>query len=423
MQNSKLSNTEINKKDKSIEKLNDSPDEINDELLLASNKQENIRIGKWYNGKLSLNKLLSKKYEKGYCQPPKNTKKNIDYKYKENDDEDMKGEEITLENFKPNNCSGSITPSKGGYKRPQLKNFAIKYLKIPYTQLEKEKNGEITTLTKKELCKIINTKYREIITQTYGSSGITDKMRKDIYVKEIDNCENGEAKGGYSIIELKNMAINYFNLSEDEAKTMKKPELCKHIRKILNKIDYDEEHKNSLIDKTDKTGNDNDDDNDDDNDKNIDINNNENAKDDNLNYIYKGDINNCVDSPNRGGINLKELKKIAVYNFGINVNSKLKEEICSDIKYKLNENKNKINFKTDKKNVINMNKSNKTTFNDLLKNIDYEEDELESSAIKDEEDEEDEDESEEDEDKISNYEISDVIYSKKSLADFDDDEE
>ena len=37
---------------------------LDDELLLASDKPENIRIGKWYNGKLSLNKMLTKKYDK-----------------------------------------------------------------------------------------------------------------------------------------------------------------------------------------------------------------------------------------------------------------------------------------------------------------------------------------------------------------------
>jgi hypothetical protein len=210
------------------------------------------------------------------------------------------------------------------------------------------------------------------------------------------------------------MAINYFNLTEDEVKNMKKPELCKHIRKILAKIDYEEEHKDSLIDKS-----------------TIEIDNNDSNGDgdgdvDNLNYIYKGDINNCIDSPNRGGINLKELKKIAVYNFGIDVNSKLKEEICSDIKNKLNENKqNKQNikkdFKIDKKNSINLKKSSKNTFNDLLKDIDDEEDELESSAIKEQEDDEEDDY--ENEYTTKNFEISDIIYSKKTLTDYDEDDE
>ena len=61
--------------------------------------------------------------------------------------------EITLENYIPNNCSGTITPSKGGYKRHQLFNFGKNVLKIPYTQLTKP-SGE--PLQKPELCRIIN---------------------------------------------------------------------------------------------------------------------------------------------------------------------------------------------------------------------------------------------------------------------------
>ena len=206
------------------------------------------------------------------------------------------------------------------------------------------------------------------------------------------------------------MAINYFNLSEDEAKEMKKPELCKYIRKILTKIDYDEEHKDSLIGKSSNEINNND---------SKDTNNS-----DNLNYIYKGDINNCVDSPNRGGINLKELKKIAVYNFGIDVNGKLKEEICSNIKTKLNENKKNIKkeLKIDK-NAVKSIKTNKTTFNDLLKNIDDDEEDLKESSKKDADASVDEEDEEENEYITNNYEISDNIYSKKSLTDFDDDED
>ena len=118
--------------------------------------------------------------------------------------------EITLENYIPNNCSGTITPSKGGYKRNQLFNFGKNYLKIPYTQLTKP-SGE--PLQKPELCRIINAKYREF--KTRGKE-ITDEDRLKAYEKNIDDCENGESKGGYGLNDLKELAINYYDISEDQ---------------------------------------------------------------------------------------------------------------------------------------------------------------------------------------------------------------
>ena len=49
-------------------------------------------------------------------------------------------------------------------------------------------------------------------------------MRKEAYIKDIDNCVNGVAKGGYSLLELKNLAISYFELSEEKIKDMIIPE-------------------------------------------------------------------------------------------------------------------------------------------------------------------------------------------------------
>jgi hypothetical protein len=161
---------------------------------------------------MSLNKLLTKKFDKGYCQPPSKTKK-VEGPPLEN--------EITLENFDPANCSDKYTPSKGGYVRKQLFDFGVNYLKIPYNQLIKEgtKNEHIY-LSKGDLCNIINKKYREI--KTRGNI-ITDKMRVEAYGKDINNCNNGESKGGYSLHDLQEIAINYFDINEKDNANQETP--------------------------------------------------------------------------------------------------------------------------------------------------------------------------------------------------------
>ena len=267
-------------------------------LLQAAHSVENVKTGKWYEGKLSLNKMLSKKSEKGYCHPPIRTKKG---KRLDEDDEDADLPEITMENYVPNYCSTNITPSKGGYNKKQLYKFGVNYLKIPHNQMKKP-GDESTILSKGELCKIINNKYREI--KTRGSE-ITDEMRVNAYKKDIELCDKGESKGGYSLYDLQELAINYFGITEKEAKEMKKAPLCAHISKILRKI-----KKMDDIDTTTgiATG---------------------------LSNVYPADINQCKDTPNRGGLGSKELKKIANDNFGIDTEHKNKEEICDAIEVKL----------------------------------------------------------------------------------------
>ena len=259
---------------------------------------------------------ISKKYLKGYCQPPLKTKKHkydIDLLPEKEDIAEARGElgegadgsdgadgeyedggktfEITLENYIPNNCSGTITPSKGGYKRPQLFNFGKNYLKIPHTQLTKP-SGE--PLQKPELCRIINAKYREF--KKRGKE-ITDEDRIKAYEKNIEDCENGESKGGYSLNDLKELAINYYNIAEEQLKDMNKPQICAHIREEINRIKSDEDilpekvKEKLKIEKPEyKLG--------------------EKGYKDTM--IYPGDINNCKETPNRGGFSVKKIKQICI---------------------------------------------------------------------------------------------------------------
>jgi hypothetical protein len=307
--------------------------DINDgDLLRAANKFENVKLNKWYSGKMGIPVITSKKYLKGYCQPPLKTKKmkhemevpkdtgkeavaiaEVNAKGEGDDGEGEDGGktfEITLENYIPNNCSGTITPSKGGYKRQQLYNFGKNYLKIPYTQLTKP-TGE--PLQKPELCRIINAKYREF--KKRGKE-ITDEDRIKAYEKNIEDCENGESKGGYSLNDLKELAINYYNIAEEQLKDMNKPQICAHIRDNINRIKADEDilpeqvKEKLQIEKPEyKLG--------------------EKGYKDTM--IYPGDINNCKDTPNRGGFTVKKIKQIAADQFSIDTEHKHKDEICDEI--------------------------------------------------------------------------------------------
>ena len=295
-------------------KLVDEKNIIDDgDLLRAADKFENVQLNKWYNGKLSITGINTKKHQKGYCQPPPvKTKKAITA------DQDIDKPEITLDNYIPNNCNANFTPSKGGYGRDQLVNFGTKYLKIPYSKLYKD---EDIKLTKPELCKIINDKFREIKIQ---GKEITDEDRKKAYGlrgKNIDDCEKGESKGGYSWNELKELAINYYGITEQQAQEMKKPELCDHIKKVIKQITSGE-----IIDENALKGKE---------EYKFGIKGASNE----LSMIYPHNINLCKETPNRGGVGSKEIKKIAQENFGIDTEHKHKDKICDEIEAKLKEQK------------------------------------------------------------------------------------
>lgn len=190
-------------------------------------------------------------------------------------------------------------------------NFGKNYLKIPYTQLTKS-SGE--PLQKPELCRIINAKYRDF--KKRGRE-ITDEDRLQAYEKNIDDCENGESKGGYGLNNLKELAINYYGIEEEQLKDMNKPQICAHIRHKLNRI---KEHEDIIP---------------------------QQEQAEKLNYeiedkgaykgkmIYPGNINNCKETPNRGGFTVKKIKQIANEQFDINTEHKHKDEICDEISEKL----------------------------------------------------------------------------------------
>ena len=371
----------IQKKTKKSNHKHSLKDEKNvDELLRAANKFENVKLNKWYSGKMGLSTIQSKKYLKGYCQPPKEkTKKQkleqlkkIDKDKDGNDEGEGRGKvegegrgkvegegrgdgeelgDITLENYIPSNCSGTITPSKGGYKRPQLFKFGKNILKIPYTQLIKP-YGEL--LQKPELCRIINAKFRAF--KKRGKE-ITDEDRLKAYEKNIDDCENGESKGGYSFNDLKELAINYYGVEEEKLKDMSKPQICTHIKNVLHSIKENEDilpeevKKELQMEKQEyKLG--------------------ELGKKNAM--IYPGDINDCKETPNRGGFTVKNIKKIAAEQFNINTEHKHKDELCDEMANMLKENKKIIIRKSREKRDTKLSASKikqfRQSFSDLFDN-------------------------------------------------------
>ena len=305
-------------------------------LLVAATGFDKVKSGKWWDGKLSITGLSSiKKAPIGYCQSPRKSKDITDITKAKD------FSELTLENYIPNNCNINRTPSKGGYKREQLINFGINYLKIPASQMYKGKDSDII-LPKGKLCKIINNKYRDI--KTRGIE-VTDAMRLKAYEKDIDNCDRGESKGGYSLKELQELAINFFKVDEKTALALKKPELCKTIRNMIKTIknktkntgihgigDGDGEAAKQHHDQHDHHDQHN----------HHDQHQHQQqpgtgTSKGKYNMIYPADITQCKDTPNRGGKNIKEIKKLASDNFGIEIEHKTKDQLCDEILAKLKE--------------------------------------------------------------------------------------
>jgi len=253
---------------------------------------------------------------KGYCQPPISTinnKTNLESSTSENEITNKQTKDIvnkiTLENYQPLRCAD--TPSKGGYSKFELFEFGRNVLKIPHTLM---KNGD-TIFGKDILCKIINDRFKEV--------SFTNKKPINVYEKDLDKCLEGEKKGGYKLQDLRELGVQYFGLSVDEANNMDKEKLCNTIIPIVRNIreistteaiekGFSVKYKGDNI---------------------LDVNN-----------IYKKNIDLCNKPAKRGGYSRDKLKKLAINKLGLQItNDMLKEEICARVKNKLQELKEKQN--------------------------------------------------------------------------------
>ena len=95
--------------------------------------------------------------------------------------------------------------------------------------------------------------------------------------------------------------------------------------------------------------------------------------------VYPMDINQCKETPNRGGPGSKEIKQIARDNFGINTDHKHKDEICNEIEAKLKKGykKGKRQGDAGRETRISASKISKVNFDELFEhpeNIDIPQD-------------------------------------------------
>ena len=202
-------------------------------------------------------------------------------------------EEITIETYVPNYCLN--TPSKKGYNKFQLYNFGVDKLNINNKLL---KNNQGVIYSKDILCKIINSNFLKITKNKIES------------IQDFDNlkCSINEKKGGYSKNDLRFFLQNVLNFKDINIFSYSKSQLCSIIESILKK---NKEYS----------------------------------------YDYPGNILLCQNTPHRGGISKKNLNKVAVDNFGIDINNKSKNKLCKEIKTIINKKAKlkKNNKKTKKK--------------------------------------------------------------------------
>lgn len=214
----------------------------------------------------------------------------------------------SLDEYNPNYCK--LGDSKKGYSKKQLYLFGKNILNIPYKHMLNKNN---TILNKPELCDMFNNKIRDI-KKAQLQINQTALDYSQIYTKDPMQCKDGETKGGYKFTELRDMAITFFGLDEEKAKTMLKDDLCDYIipfvtGKTLDTATLDNENK----DNTDLPKR-----------KYIDL--------DDI-YPVGKNVNLCSKPIQRDGLPRKEVTKIAMRYFGIeDASSRSKEELCGIIK-------------------------------------------------------------------------------------------
>ena len=336
--------------------------EINN-IPIAATKYENIYREKWkYNdiyipntNKFNKNILNIKK--KGYCQPPNNLNKY----FKENINQ-IKN--IDIENYREILCTKP--PSKKGYTKLDLFYFGVNKLKIPFTNLIKDNTkSKIIILEKEIIGKIITKKINEIKKVYYHQIKV---------FKNIKQCNLQIEKGGLPLEELKKIAIFQYNLNENKIKQMNKYTLCNklynmYLKSLIEDKQYNNNNNNNTNSNNNNNTNNNNTNNNNNNNTNSNNNNNTNSNNNNNNnnsnnnnnnnnsnnkkqtikskidktqkkqkktYKYNKDIKNCNNPPKRGAYTLKQLKKIALTTYNINIKGLHKKKICELIEKRMN---------------------------------------------------------------------------------------
>lgn len=255
------------------------------EMPIAANKEDRIYQKKWdwgsmYDEKGNFNDDFLRYQTRGYC--PSKEKENIKKQHEE---------ELTIDNFNMNKCNQ--TDSKGGYSKNILKKFAMTHLGIDEKDIEGKKKELICQMIGERMSnmkthvdmqgktlldiyhkdpKLCNKgesgggyylgALRKLASRYFGmdpeiskdaskhdlcefiipildkESEKVKKMRVneninlfEVYNKNINYCEEGPRKGGFTLKELKEMGTKYFGVGDD---VNDKKEICNIIRDKLN---------------------------------------------------------------------------------------------------------------------------------------------------------------------------------------------
>lgn len=270
--------------------------DINTILIGAKNKDD-IYVGDWkMDFVVSNNKIDTKNIkniysllEKGQCEitSDKKEQEKIEAKL------DLKNViSITMEKYNPNYCE--LPESKKGYTKKQLYIFGRDVLNINFKLLL---NKNLKIKGKNELCELYNDKIRNINKEK--NKELIESGEIKPYNKDPLLCLEGPSKGGYTLNELKDIGITYFNIPEEKGKKMTKLELCNNIIPQIMKQK-----------------------------QNFEIN---------VNTIYpeNKNIDFCKLPEKKGGLNKIKLNDIARKHFNINTKGKSKDVLCDLIKEKL----------------------------------------------------------------------------------------
>lgn len=227
---------------------------------------------------------------------------------------------IKLAEYVPDKCL--LSQSKRGYTKKQLYIFGRDELSINYNLML---NIDKRIISKGELCEMFNRKIRELKKGEKIGNVVSSIDKRRIYGKDPEKCLMGPSKGGYSLADLRDMAITHFGLTEAKALQMNKTNLCDY---IIPQLDTD----TSTFSDDDLSENDIK--------KPMSIANMSRTKAAALEGLMmepgdlypKGkNINSCSNSQGRGGLSKKQAVAVAA-RLNINTEGKSKEDICSMIR-------------------------------------------------------------------------------------------
>lgn len=216
---------------------------------------------------------------------------------------------IPKESYNPDYCI--LSESKKGYTRKQLYLYGRDVLGIHYKSMLSDSKK---ILFKNELCAMFNQKIRDMKkAEALAAAGVTttepdmENIKKMVYTKDPLHCVDGPTKGGYKLTELREMAITYFGLSQEDALPMSKEALCGHILTQLNAKPAGDDVLGGLA-----------------------------MQDVDSIYPANRDVELCAKPTGRGGISKKKVNEIATKYFNIDIRGKSKSVLCGMIKKELN---------------------------------------------------------------------------------------